>query len=330
MAPHAVARETVVSLRREIARIEGRLAERLEMPEEAGDSVLLLRRSGVAVGSLRPIGSASLDQSLGGGVATSGLTEIHAAAMRDAAAAAGFALGLAVVSTKTAQEMPDAAAPILWAATAQTLREAGRPYMPGLVQRFGLQPQRMLFADVPRPVDALWVAEEAASAGVFSAIIVEIGGDPRELDLTATRRLHRRALGAGCPLYLLRLSATVQSTAAPVRLVVQAAPAAPRRTLSGPLAGSIGPPAFHVTIGKSRTAIPASVTLEWTHGAFHQRDDERPALPGIVVPLSAGGADHAPALRQVVAFAGAGRDAAGRIQPPREQHPAGGRPRRAG
>ncbi|MGB6117486.1 MAG: hypothetical protein WBF87_04630, partial [Mesorhizobium sp.] len=261
MAPHAVARETVVSLRREIAKIEGRLAERLEMPEEAGNSVLLLRRSGVAVGNLRPIGSASLDQSLGGGVAISGLTEIHAAAMRDAAAAAGFALGLAVVSTRMAQEMPDAAAPILWAATAQTLREAGRPYMPGLVQRFGLQPQRMLFADVPRPVDALWVAEEAASAGVFSAIIVEIGGDPRELDLTATRRLHRRALASGCPLYLMRLSATVQSTAAPVRLVVQAAPATPRRTLLGPLAGSIGPPAFHVTIGKSRTAIPASVTL---------------------------------------------------------------------
>lgn len=324
MAHTAVARGTLVSLRREIARIEGRLAERLEPPREAeaDDSAMLLRRAGIAVHDSLPLGVEAFDRAAGGGIPRTGLTEIHAAAMRDVAAASGFALALALLAT-------DAPAPILWIATAEMLRETGRPYAPGLVQRFGLSPARLLFAEAPKPVDALWIAEEAASAATFSAILVEIGGEPRELDLTATRRLHRRALTAGQPMLLLRAAAGAQPTAAPLRLVVGAAPSSLRNTLSGPLQGSIGPPAFNVSIGKSRTALPASVILEWIHGAFHPRHPEPPALPRAVVPLSSGGEGDAPALRPVVAHAGPGLGSAARLQPAREQHPARRRAGRA-
>lgn len=324
MAHSAVARETIVSLRRDIARIEGRLAERLETPRDAAadDGAMLLRRAGIAVRDCLPLGVEAFDRAAGGGVPRTGLTEIHAAAMRDVAAASGFALALALLAT-------DVPGTILWIATADMLRETGRPYAPGLVQRFGLSPARLLLAEAPRPVDALWIAEEAASAATFAAILVEIGGAPRELDLTATRRLHRRALLAGRPMFLLRAAAGPQPTAAPLRLVVGAAPSSPRRTLSGPLHGSIGPPAFAVSIGKSRAAIPASVTLEWIHGAFHPLHAEPPALPRAVVPLSSGGAGDAPALRPVVAHAGPGLGPAARLQPPREQHPAHRRAGRA-
>lgn len=341
MAQPATAREQLFALRRQIARIEGRIETPLETP--AGGSTdadaagpgskaapVLLRRSGVAARDLLPLGVEHFDRALGGGVPRLGLTELHAAAMRDAAAVSGFALALAMLMLGGA----GLTSPILWIATGDFLRETGRPYAPGIAHRFGLSPENLLFAAVPRPVDALWAAEEAATSSAFSAMLVEIGGNPRDLDLTATRRLHRRALLAGQPMFLLRAAAQAAPTASPLRLTVASAPSTPRSTLSGPLAGSIGPPAFHVAIGKSRTAIPATVTLEWSHGAFHDRTSfgaalSGPAFPGDLVALPAGGTDDAATLRQVVAFPGP-RDAAAGVLEPRRRHPAGGGARRTG
>lgn len=338
MAQPATAQEQLFALRRQIARIEGRpegwIETSLETPAAgsmdagadlgSGATPVLLRRGGVAAHDLVALGAEHFDRALGGGVPRLGLTELHAAAMRDAAAVSGFALALAMLMLGAA----GLASPVLWIATSDFLRETGRPYAPGIAHRFGLSPQNLLFATAPKPVDALWVAEEAAAAGAFSAILVEIGGNPRDLDLTATRRLHRRALLAGQPMFLLRAAALAAPTAAPLRLNVAAAPSTLRNTLSGPLTGSIGPPAFDVAIGKSRTAIPATVTLEWSHGAFQDRTTSRPALSGAVAALPSGGTDDAATLRQVLAFPGP-RDAAAGLQPPRWRGPESGGARRA-
>lgn len=318
MAAHAAARETFVVLRHAIARIEGRIAERFE-PAEGADAPVL-RYAGRPAASLFETGSETLDRALGGGIARAGLTEIHGKAMRDGGAAAGFALGLVAM-------MAPGPAPLLWIATRDVLREAGRPYAPGLAQRFGLTAERLLMAEAAKPLETLWIAEEAASAAVFCAIVLETAGSPQALDLTATRRLHRRALAAGAPLFLLRESGASLPTAAPVRLCVAAAPAGLRQTLSGPLTGSIGPPAITVTVDKSPTALPACATLEWNHAAFA----ERPALSRPVVSLPAGRAGDASPLRQVVAFPKSrGEGRRDDLQPPREQHPAGRGGRRAG
>lgn len=326
MASQAMARGTIVALRHSIARIEGRLAERLEVP--GGDDDIVLRRGGVPAEGLLPLGAPAFDHALGGGVPCAGLTEIHGAAMRDAGATAGFALAL----TRLMAKQP--AAGILWIATADLFREAGRPYAPGLARRFGIAASRLLVAEIPKPVDALWVAEEAANTAAFSAILLEIGGNPGVLDLTATRRLHRRALLAGQPLFLLREAASAEPTAAPLRLVVSAAPAAPRQTLAGPLSGSIGPPAFHVRTDKSRTAISATVTLEWKDDAFEERQSLHAEDTRALVSASGGGSRPAPASGALLAFPGAdgkgGGQAASGVQPARQQHPAGGGARRAG
>lgn len=323
MATHAAARETFAVLRHAIARIEGRIAERFE--SAGADEAPVLRHAGRPSAAVFETGSQTLDRALGGGVARAGLTEIHGQAMRDSGAAAGFTLGLAAMMAA-----PDPVSPLLWITSHEVLREAGRPYAPRLAQRFGLTPERLLIAEAARPAEILWIAEEAASAAVFCAIILETAGSPQALDLTATRRLHRRALAAGTPLFLLRESGTSLPTAAPVRLSVAAAPAGLRRTLAGPLAGSIGPPAITVTVGKSRTALPASVTLEWNNAAFTERPD--PALSRPLVSLPAGGARDAPPLRQIVAFPGSedARAAAPHLQPARKQYPARRGGRRAG
>lgn len=283
MATSAVAREAVFALRREIARIEGTLPERLGPPAcdtvEAGDGAeagVVLRRGGVAerASGLLRTGAEGLDAALGGGLPRAALTEIHGRETRDAGAAAGFALALAALALKETAVK----APLLWVSAGETFSEAGGPYAPGILHRFGIAPEALMVAESGRLEDALWVAEEAAALSALSAVLLEVRGPSRRLDLTATRRLHRRAQAASRPLYLLRHAGLPEPTAAPVRLVVSPAPAGERRTLSGALAGSIGPPAFTVAVSRSRIGIPATFTLEWNRDecAF----DERRSFPG--------------------------------------------------
>ncbi|TIT72064.1 MAG: hypothetical protein E5W57_30520, partial [Mesorhizobium sp.] len=131
---------------------------------------------------------------------------------------------------------------------------------------------------------------------------------------------------------LLRQAGEAEPTAAPVRLIVSAAPAAARRTVAGPLAGSIGRPAFTVDIGKSRKALPGQFTLEWNpdEHAFAERTENSVA----VVPVPLRGADPAPASGAVLAFPALASPALASPtagdQPSRQQHPAHRGPRRAG
>lgn len=270
MVQRAVAREAVHALRREIARIEGRLPERLaagpSTDGKSGDEVFV-RRSGLAEGGLLATGARRLDEALGGGLSYAALTEIHGRETRDAGAVAGFALGLVSLALRRKP------GPLLWVAAGDMFDEAGKPYAPGMASRFGIPPQALLTATARRLEDAFWVAEEAAAQASLGAVVLEVRGAPRKLDLTATQRLHHRAAGSARPVFLLREAGHPEPTAAPVRLVVSPAPAGRRRTVSGPLTGSIGPPAFTVRISRSRTAIARTVTLEWNRDEclFHER-----------------------------------------------------------
>lgn len=318
MAMHAAAQETLCALRREIARIEGVPAERLvgggaKAPDPSNDPNVLVRRAGRGLpdGDLLQTGIEPLDAVLGGGLPMPALTEIHAPTARAAGVAAGFAMALGVtVLARTS----DKRLPLLWLGTAEVFAEAGFPYAAGLHRAYGIKPSQLLFAEAPKLADALWIGEEAARLPDLAAVILELRGNPRMLDLTATRRLHRRAMAAGRPVFLLRQSAEPTPTAAPVRFLVHPAPAAPRQSLTGPLQGSLGPPGFVLTVAKSRTARPGTFTLEWNP---HERRlqartlAKQPAIPGSVVSAFADRPDLAPAFGQVVEHRTGKRRAAG-------------------
>jgi protein ImuA len=331
MATSAVARETVFALRRQIAKIEGTLPERLEAPvgssldADVTPDVTIVRR-GITVApqdAFLRTGAERLDTALSGGLPKAALNEIHGAETRDAGAVAGFVLSLVSLILKQGPRLP-----VLWIGTAEIFREAGFPYARGLDAFFGIEPEQLLFSEAPRLADALWVAEEAARMTALAAVILEIRGSPQRLDLTATRRLHARAQSAGRPVFLLRQAGEAEPTAAPVRLVLSAAPAAPRSTIAGPLAGSIGRPAFTVTIGKSRTALPGQFTLEWNPDE-HSFEERRAKNSIPVVPTSRRGKDPAAASGAVLAFPAVGSPAPG-DQPSRQERAAHRRPRRAG
>jgi protein ImuA len=329
MAVHAVARETIFALRQKIAKIEGRLAEQLEGPAAtAGEAAgVVLRHHGIAPadGLFLKTGVGALDRTLGGGLPKAALTEIHGAETRDAGAVAGFALALASLILKGQKT----GLPLLWIGTSEIFREAGFPYAVGLARDFGIAPEALLFSEAPKLADALWIAEEAARLTALAAVIIELRGNPDRVDLTATRRLHRRAQQAGRPVLLIRQAAQAEPTAAPVRFVVAAAPAAPRATLAGLLAGSIGVPAFTLTIGKSRTALPGQFIVEWnSHDlAFQER---QPQNTRRLVPLPRPRTDLAAAPGTVLAFPPAADEAAARRQSSRRQYAADRGSRRAG
>ncbi|TGT81449.1 MULTISPECIES: hypothetical protein [unclassified Mesorhizobium] len=347
MAMTAVARETVFALRRQIAKIEGTLPERLQAPAAApldagasadptpGSDLTIIRRGLAAAlpDAFLPIGVERLDAALGGGLPKAALTEIHGLETRDAGAVAGFALSLVSLILNQAQGLP-----ILWIGTSEIFHEAGFPYARGLHAAFGIEPGQLLFSEAPRLIDALWIAEEAARMTALAAVILEIRGNPQRLDLTATRRLHARAQGAGRPVFLLRQAAEPEPTAAPIRLIAASAPAVPRATVAGPLAGSIGHPAFTISIGKSRTALPGQFILEWNpdERVFDERrgEEERAENPVPVVSLSGGRKDPAAASGEILAFPTLGSSVAisptARDQPPPGQRAAHLSPRRAG
>ena len=316
MAPSAVARETIASLRHQIAKIEGRLAERLDgRIEGQAEDIDLIRHGGVPSGNFLATGAERFDAALGGGLPGAGLTEIHAAGTRDASAAAAFVLALVRLSLERTN------APVLWVGMAESFREAGYPYPPGILFLYGIDSSRLLVAQAERLTDALWIAEQAAALDGFCAVLLETRGNSAHLDLTATRRLHHRARDAGHPLFLLRQTAEPEPTAAPFRLILRSAPAGLRHILGKPLARSIGPPAFQVEISKNRTAPPARFILEWNDHAraLQERAAENP-VP--VVPAPQYGTPAQAAAGTLLAFPPPARQAAAGHQPPGKQHPA--------
>ncbi len=201
MAINATAHAELSRLRRDIARIEGRLAdaERLTL-----DSAPALDAQAEAEGlrerrhraRLR-LGVAALDAAMGGGLPLAALHEIRAAESRDGGAASGFAQALSA-RLAAAGGMSS----VLVISEADARREAGKLYAPGLAA-LGLDPRFVVEVAVRTEEEALWAFEAALSCHALDVAICELR--QASLDLSATRRCALRARDAGVTGFLLRL-----------------------------------------------------------------------------------------------------------------------------
>lgn len=222
------------------------------------------------------LGAPGVDGTLGGPLACAALHEIYAAREGDVAAAAGFTLALA----KRAADARSPARPLLWIRQDFLDAETGRLAAAGLAS-LGISPDQLLLVRAPGAEMALRVAEDAARCPSLGAVLIELWGEAKVLDLTATRRLSLRADGSGVPVFLLRASAHPTPSVAITRWRVEAAP-------SRPLPGEApGAPAFLVSLLRHRAGLPGRCWhLEWDHetGSFH---DIVP-LSRPVVPIPAG------------------------------------------
>ena len=303
MAPPLAAQGDIHALRETIARIEGSVPRTLP---EAGS------RPGAGFAGPRaghlPLGLDAFDRALGGGFPGAGLAEIRTAETRDFGAASAFTLALMAVLRAQA---PALSAPLVWISAPETRLDGGEIWMPGIAGLVGPE-SPLILVQPARLADALWAAEAAAGSAAIGAAILELRGNPTGFGLTESRRLHLRARATGRPLFILRQAGEEEASAAPVRFAVAPAPAAPRRLQDGnPLAGSLGRPAFTVTLEKSRLPAPPFLTLEWNPDEC--RFDVRPPVPaarragaadpGAELPAAGDGPHRADAARSVLAFA---------------------------
>ncbi|WP_066873729.1 ImuA family protein [Sinorhizobium saheli] len=314
MAADAVQRQTVLSLRETIARIEDqRLPGSVRAASAADPAGFRRGRDETSRRRVLPVGIPELDVVLNGGLPLEGMTEIRNAETRDAGAAAGFVAALAVLYQREKKEK-GSLAPVLWISQSLAAQEAGQPYAPGL-KAHGLDAERFLFVSVRTVKDVLWIAETALSVPVFAAVVLEIRGNPACLTLSESRRLHVRARAGGVPLLVFRQAGEEEASSAFFRFQVRPAPAGERPLPGGSmLCGSIGHPAFHLLVEKSRAHAPLGIFLEWNaHDCrFYSLDERRsaalqandePADPRDPLSASAGRSHRAQPMGRLLAFA---------------------------
>lgn len=239
--------------------------------------------------TLLPLGCPDVDLRLGGGLRCGVLHEIIALTGADGAAATGFALGLAA---RVAESRP-----ILWVRQAFVDVENGRPHGAGLAE-LGIDPTHVLLVSAPDAAAALKAAHEGALTAGLGAVLLDLWGEPRALDLTAAKRLSLAAGRTGATMVLLRIAATPASSAATTRWTVRA-------SLSRPLpANAPGPPAFLVRLVRHQSGVAdLEWHLEWDRerGCFKEGPQGQRSMgtapPRPVVPIPAGRADPEDAKR---------------------------------
>ena len=321
MALAAVAQAELSRLRRDIAEIEGRLADEerliLDAPGSAtgaapgkaygpasgapggeltGGVPVGEGREGCGPFSLRPrtrrgrlsLGIARLDVALGGGLPLSALHEVRADESRDGGAAAGFVLAFAARLAAAGGEPL-----IVWVSEADLRRQAGRLYAPGLAA-LGLDPTRIVEVAARTESEALWAFEAALGCRGVDVAVCEL----REagFDLTATRRSALRARDSGVTGFLLRLASRPEPSAAELRIRLSPAPAG---TVGGFAAG-IGRMAWRLMLEKNRGGPTGAFSVEWRshERRFAEPGAERGAEPGAEnahahpQPLSAASSDR--------------------------------------
>lgn len=252
-----MARADLETLREEVARLE--------------------RGSSPAAAERFTTGSQAMDAALGGGIARGALHEIFAEGLSSEPAAAAFALALALRAPGRR--------PILWVRQDFVGLEMGEIYAPGLAE-LGLSPDRLILVRARDGPAVLRAGEEAARCPPLGAVIVEPWGNPKALDLPASRRLSLAAARSGLPLFMVRAGGTPTPSAAATRWSIRAAPSRPL------LADAPGHPCFTADLLRDRTgAAGRGWTMEWNRDrlAFTDIPGDRSALSRHLVSAIAGG-----------------------------------------
>ncbi|WP_245454175.1 ImuA family protein [Aquabacter cavernae] len=223
------------------------------------------------------LGAAGADGQLADGLPRGVLHEVHAAAGADIPAASGFALALALRASVRHANM---AQPILWVRQDMLDSETGALHAPG-VAGLGLDPAQIILVRVRDAEQALRAAGDAARCPALGAVLLEPWGEPKALDLTATRRLALRARESGVTMLLLRMTDRPMASVALTRWQV-------RPLVSAPLAaGAPGAPAFAATLLRHRGGLQGRTwKLEWDHESRSFRDFA--PLSRAVVPVPSG------------------------------------------
>jgi protein ImuA len=223
-----------------IAELRGRLARYDLAPGRAGV----------------PLGAPEVDAVLGGGLKPGALHEVFARGWGGCGFALLLALRLAAALSR----------PLFWVRSDYAALEYGGFSLPGIA---ALAPPGfmsgfdLVMVRARHAADALAAAADILACPHIGCLLLEMEGNPRILDLTASRRLNLAAETSGAGLVLLREGGSEEPSAAHTRWLARAAP-------SHPDDDDWGAPRFDVELVRHRLGGLGKFLMEWdsNNGAF--------------------------------------------------------------
>lgn len=154
----------------------------------------------------------------------------------------------------------------LWVSTNRTI------YPPAL-KSYGIDPENLVFIDLIKPKEALWVIEEALKCEALVAVVGEI----QELGFTESRRLQLAVEHSDVTGFIHRFKPKNKNAVASVaRWSIKILPSTPIDDLPG-----VGFPKWHVQLLKVRNGIPGAWQVEWNTNTFSVTADKAVSISAI-------------------------------------------------
>lgn len=203
------------------------------------------------------LGHAEADAVLQGGMVRGAVHEVFAESGRHGAAATGFIAGLA--------HRLAGSRPLVWVRQDFTELESGALSMSGL-NELGLDPRLLVTVQATDAETALRAAADALACDALGAVVLDVWGEVRALDLVASRRLTLAARASNVACLVLRTAATPSASTAETRWVVRAAP-------SSLATDAWGAPMLDAQLVRNRHGQTGRWIMEWTcdEGLFRDR-----------------------------------------------------------
>ena len=199
-------------------------------------------------GGADTFGLGQIETAFPGGVFPIGAVhEFVCQAPEHGAASAGFITGI------LSKLMSRGGGACLWISRSRTV-------FPPALKAFGVEPDRIIFASLPREMDVLWAMEEALKCSGFSAVAAELN----EISFTQSRRLQLAVEQSKVTGFVILGDPKMTSaTACAARWKITPLPSKLEKGMPG-----VGFPRWQVELLKVRNGNPGSSQLEWKAGRF--------------------------------------------------------------
>jgi len=224
------------------------------------------------------LGHDAADACLKGGILKGALHEVFAAEAGCEASASGFAAALAMrVAQSSGRDDTAQHKQLLWIRHDFSALEFGELSATGLLE-LGLDPARVLILRAPDVTSALRATGDALTCASLGAVILEIPGRQKLLDLVTSRRLTLAAQKKGVSVFLLRFAAEPDASSAETRWRIAPAASHDRKD-------DWGFPRFTAALTRNRHGATGDWVMEWNNDEQSFRAADR----GPVVSVPADG-----------------------------------------
>jgi protein ImuA len=215
------------------------------------------------------LGHAAADSVLQGGLARAVVHEVFAEG-NQGATATGFIAGLA--------ERVSPRRPLVWVRQDFSEIETGALSMSGLCE-LGLDPRLLVTVRAQDTDAALRTAADALACDAVGAVVLEVWGQARQLDLVASRKLTLAAQASGVTALLLRMAAEPRPSTAETRWIVRAAHSPPAAVWS-----AWGAPVFDAQLVRNRHGPVGRWIMEWNCDGCHFNEPASHPQPVAATP----------------------------------------------